>query len=362
MKRLAIKNDILEDAIGAFYREAGVQLDVIEQEAVKNNKRIDAIIQVPGAEGQLLAEIKKWAPHKNLGAVTNQMQTLAPLGKGLLVADYINPVMGGKLKAAGLQFIDMAGNGFINQPPIYIYIKGNKLALNREEKGITTKGKAFQPTGMKVIFAFLKDRNMINAPYRDIAKQARVALGAVGGVIRDLVTQGFLREGIKNGTRELAGFDPLFDKWVENYPYKLREKQKIGLFTTDNTQWWQTIDLTKFDGRWGGEVAAAKYTNYLNPKNAVVYLNKINMGKLLQAGRLRKIAPNEQPELRVELIEPFWEQKNNTAERIDLVHPVLVYADLVETGDPRNLEVANRIRMQMHSKWGQVFIFACHYE
>ncbi|PCI01247.1 MAG: hypothetical protein COB79_04335, partial [Zetaproteobacteria bacterium] len=105
---------------------------------------------------------------------------------------------------------------------------------------------------------------------------------------------------------------------LTDYALQLREKQKIGLFTTDNTQWWLTIDLTKFDGRWGGEVAAAKYTNYLNPKNAVVYLNKINMGKLLQAGRLRKIAPNEQPEVRVELIEPFWEQENNTAERIDL--------------------------------------------
>ena len=68
------------------------------------------------------------------------------------------------------------------------------------------------------------------------------------------------------------------------------------------------------------------------------------MGKLLQAGRLRKIAPNEYPEVRVELIEPFWEQTNNTGETIDLVHPVLVYADLVETADPRNLEVANRIR------------------
>ena len=344
MKRLAIKNNILEDAIGAFYREAGVQLNVVEQKVVKDDKRIDAIIHVPGVEGQLIVEIKKWAPHKNLGALIHQMQNLAPLGKGLLVADYINPVMGGKLKEAGVQFIDMAGNGFINQPPIYIYIKGNKIALNREVKRLTKTGKAFQPTGMKVIFAFLTNRKMINAPYRDIAKQAQVALGAVGWVIRDLVTQGFLREGLKNGHRELVGFDQLFDKWVENYPYKLREKQKIGLFTTDNTHWWKTIDLTEFDGRWGGEVAAAKYTNYLNPKNTVVYLNKLNMGKLLQAGRLRKIAPNEYPEVRVELIEPFWEQTNNTGETIDLVHPVLVYADLVETGDPRNLEVANRIR------------------
>jgi len=344
MKRLATENEILEEAIVAFYREAGVQLGVVEQGAIKDDKRIDAIIQVPGTEGQLVAEIKKWTPHKNLGAVINQIENLAPLGKALLVADYINPVMAGKLKAAGVQFIDMAGNGFVNQPPVYIYIKGNKLALNLEEKRITKIGKAFQPAGMKVIFAFLKDRKTINAPYREIARQAQVALGAVGWVIRDLMSQGFLLEGIKKGSRELAGFDRLFDKWVENYPYKLREKQKIGVFTTDNTEWWKEIDLTEFDGLWGGEVAAAKYTNYLNPKNAVVYLNKLNMVKLLQAGRLRKISLNEQPEVRVELIEPFWEQENNTDERIDLVHPILVYADLVETGEPRNLDVANRIR------------------
>ena len=125
----------------------------------------------------------------------------------MLLADYINPNMGERLKEAHIQFIDTAGNAYINQPPVYIYIKGNRPELNVGERGKAKTGRAFQATGMKVVFAFLRDKNLINAPYRHIAEQAQVALGTVGWVIRDLVAQGFLLEGRKKTQREFDNFD-----------------------------------------------------------------------------------------------------------------------------------------------------------
>ncbi len=344
MNRLTTERDILNETIGAIHREAGLRLDVVGHEVGTGDKRVDAIIRIPEAGTQLVAEIKKWAPHVNLGAVINQINHIAQPGKGMFLADYINPTMGERLKEANIQFIDTAGNAYINQPPVYIYIKGNKPELNLGARGTDKTGRAFQPTGMRVVFAFLRDKNLINAPYRHIAEQAQVALGAVGWVIRDLVAQGFLLEGRKKNQREFAKFDGLMDEWVEAYPHKLKAKQRIATFTADDPGWWQAIDLKTFGALWGGEIAAAQYTRYLHPKDAMVYIKKDDMAKFLKTARLRKIAQNEQADVRVDLIEPFWKEEQNRGKTADLVHPLVAYADLIETGDPRNLETANRIR------------------
>lgn len=344
MNRLATERDILDAAIDIVGREVGLRLDIVERDVWKEGKHIDAIIEMPETGAQMVVVIKKWATHVNLGAVIDQIKNIAKPGHGLLVADYINPNMGERLKEVNIQFLDTAGNAYINQLPVYIYIKGNKPKPDVAAMGKIKTGKAFQPTGMKVIFAFLKDRSLINAPYREIAERAQVALGTVGWVISDLVAQGFFFEGVKKNQRELADFDRLLNKWVEVYPYRLKEKHKIGIFTTDNPDWWKTMNLEEFDALWGGEIAAAKYTNYLNPKHAVVYIKKANMAKFLQAARLRKIIQTEQSDIRIDLIEPFWKQEKSIEKEKDLAHPIVVYGDLIETADPRNLETANRLR------------------
>ena len=344
MNRLTTERDILNEAIGAIHREAGLRLDVVGCEVRQGNKRIDAIIRIPEVATQLVAEIKKWAPHINLGAVINQINRLAEPGKGMFLADYINPNMGERLKEANIQFIDTAGNAYINQPPLYIYIKGNKPDLNVGARGTDKTGRAFQATGIKVVFAFLRNKNLINAPYRQIAEQAQVALGTVGWVIRDLVAQGFLLEGRKKNQRKFANVDQLMDAWVEAYPHKLKAKQRIATFTTDAPGWWKAIDLEKFGALWGGEIAGAQYTRYLNPKDAVIYIKKEQVAKFLKTARLRKIAQNEQAALHVDLIEPFWREEKNKGKTTVLAPPLVAYVDLIETGDPRNRETANIIR------------------
>jgi hypothetical protein len=347
MNRLATEYDILDEAIGAIHREVGLRMNIIERDIKNDGKDINAIIQIPENGVRFVVEIKKWANQANLGAVINQIKNIAEPGHGLFVADYINPNMGERLKQADIQFIDTAGNAYINQKPLYVYIKGNKPQQDTATIQKLKTDRAFQPTGMKVIFAFLRNKELINAPYRDIADQAQVALGAVGWVIRDLTAQGFLLEGTKKKQRELANFDLLLDKWVEAYPHKLKEKHKIGVFTTDNPDWWKTINPEEFDAQWGGEIAAAKYTNYLNPKHAIVYINRKNMTNFLQVARLRKPEPHERPDIQIDLIEPFWNTKANlrmNLEQMGLAHPIITYADLIETGDTRNLDTANRLR------------------
>lgn len=341
MNRLETEHDILYGAINALRTETALQLDVVEVDVRKGNRRIDAILQIPGNGTQLLAEIKKWATHTNIGAVINQLQQLATPDTCLLIADYVNPNMAETLREAGIQYIDTTGNAYLNQPPVYIHIKGNKPELRVGTK--TKTGKAFQPAGMKIVYAFLQDRELINAPYREIAEQAQVALGTVGWVIRDLLEQGILVEDIKGARRQIDDYDQLLDKWVEAYPHKLKEKHWLGTFTTDTPDWWQDIHPEEFQAAWGGEVAAGEYTGYLNAKDAVVYIGKARMADFLKHARLKKAKPDEKAGPKIDLIEPFWKQKTETVWP-GLVHPLIVYADLVATGDPRNLDTAKRLR------------------
>lgn len=346
MYRPETELDILEAAIGALRREAGLCLEVVAHEVKKGDKQIDAIIQMPDSDTKLIAEIKKWAAQANLGAIIHQIRNLAEPGQSLFIADYINPNMGEQLKASDIQFLDTVGNAYINQPPVYIYAKGNKPQRALAEKERAKTGKAFQPTGMKVVFAFLRDKELVNAPYREIADQAAVALGTVGQVIRDLIAQGFLLEEIEKNQRKLADFDRLLDRWAEAYPYRLKGKYRVGTFTTDNPDWWETMDPENFDALWGGEIAAAKYTHYLKPVHGTVYIHKANMMDFLQAARLRKAGPHERHGLRVDLIELFCAKAKNEDDtnQAGLVHPIIAYADLIETGGTRNLDTANRLR------------------
>lgn len=359
MNRRTATKDILQGALEAIHREAGLRMEVIALEAALDDKevdakRVDAIVQLPDNGAKLVVEVKKWANHANLGAVINQMRRIAEPGQGLFVADYINPNLGDKLKEAGIQFLDMAGNAYIHQHPIHIHVKGNKPPVTAPDRGKT--GRAFQPTGLKLVFAFLTNPDLINAPYREIAEQAEVALGTVGWVLRDLVAEGFLQEG-RHNKRRLEGFKQLLDKWAAAYPHTLRAKHQLGTFTTANdgwttanNDWWRALAPQQLGAVWGGEIAAAEYTHYLNPKDGVVYIKAGHVPGFLKAARLRKVQPGEMPDIRIELFEPFWretfrdEVKAKDQHNQDLAHPIIVYADLIATGDPRNLDAAQRLR------------------
>lgn len=341
------EHELLEKAIVAFQNETGLPLDVLQEEMDVDGIIVDAIIQLPQQDTQLAVEVKKWAQQANLGALAEQIKRL-PLD-GILVADYINLNMGKKLKGMGVQFIDTAGNAYINQPPVYILVTGNKQghALTGPKEGMN---RAFDTTGLKVIFGFLCNPLLVNATYREIAKFTDVALGTVGWVINGLKDVGFIVDRKKE--RHLVNKRKLFDRWVEAYPEKLRPKQRVGEFIADDPDWWGDFDLEQYGAYWGGEVAAAKYTNYLQPQTITIYLPKEAGNTLLAKARLRKAFEFtvDGPGI-VRIFRPFWPDDVDQQGNIEgLVHPILVYADLVATGDARNLETARMIYEQYIDK------------
>lgn len=326
--------DILDKAIEAFQRETGIGIEVTARDqGTLGEERYDAVLAID--QEHYVAEIKAWAQHGNIGAVMEQVKRHPNC---ILVADYINPKMADRLRNADVQFIDTAGNAFIKTALHHVQIKGNKKPQTLNHlKG--DKPRAPTKAGLKIIYALLIKPELIAEPYRTIAEIADVALGTVGQIVHDLEQRGFLVT--KNGCRKLVRVDELFQLWVERFPEKLRPDLLLGRFKADDPGWWKQVDLIEFDAQWGGEIAAAMYTDYLRPVAATVYIPKARQMQLVAAAKLRKTdGPNDQVGM-VEMLTPLGRADDRQKQVV--VHPILAYADLVGTADPRNIEAAKII-------------------
>ena len=142
----------------------------------------------------------------------------------------------------------------------------------------------------------------------------------------------------KQGYR-LIKKDNLLQRWVTGYPEQLRPKLILGRYRGKDG-WWQEKVLDPAKEQWGGEIAAAKLTQYLQPQIITIYLTATQLNLLLIENRLRKDPAGD-----VEILERFWKPTEKWQYK-ETVHPILIYADLLATGNQRNIETAKIIYEQ----------------
>jgi len=316
---------LLSTAIELASRQTGLRLYALDEAATTGEQAVDALIEVEGYPAlRFSALLKKWAPQANLGALVEQVRRLP--GRGMLVADFVNPVMADKLRELDIPFIDAAGNACVNEKPLHVFIKGNRPP---RLPAMEPRGRAFRSGGLRVVHALFTRPELLDAPYRDIADQAGVALGTVGQVLQDMKQGGFLVE-TQTKQRRLEHRKRLFDRWVESYLETLKPKLLVGRYTTDRPEWWKHIDIRKYDAVWGGEVAVAKKTRYMTPERMTVYIAQEGCAQLLAEMRLKLSDFGE-----VAIYRQFWKSQGG-----EVADAMVVYADLVGSVDPRAFEVA----------------------
>ena len=332
------KKKILQLALAALGRNLpqGAKTEIVKQPGIRQHGA-DGLLRVVIDEKVVyfLIDIKTTVTKADIGLLPIRRENLQyPI---LLVTRYIPPEKGERLRREKLQFIDIAGNAYIDLPPLFIFVQGKKLPTNTTRAVI---GRAFHTKGLKVIYAFLCNPDLVNKPYRKIADTAGVALGTVGWLMKELKKLGYLLDMGKKGCR-LIRKEELLDRWVTGYPEKLKPKILVGFFEGD-PGWWDGRNLDPDIGLWGGEVAAARLTENLKPQIITVYAAPLKHNRLLLECRLRKAHDGA-----VEVYKRFWEPMEPYAEQhADLVHPILIYADLLATGDQRNIEIAKKIYEQ----------------
>lgn len=326
------EREILNAAKLAFEEATGFCITILEVEPAEKIHP-DAVLQIDAPEVKLkkfYAEIKGFITKATIGHVARQIRRF---GKpGILVTRHVTPPMAEKLKELNIAFIDTAGNAYINEPPFFVYIIGQK---KKEIPATETIVRAFRPTGLKVVFALLCLPELVKAPYRDIARAANVALGTVGRVMYDLRKLNFLVDRGKHG-RKLINTDKLLDTWIHAYARELRPKLYIGHYDATREEWWEKINMGKNQFFLGGEPAAARLTDYLKPETITIY-GPEEINKFLIVNHLKK-----DPQGKIEIFQKFWNFDYPWNYKT-LVPPLLIYADLIATADDRNIETARII-------------------
>ncbi len=297
--------------------------------------RADAVwrLTIGGGRRTYLVEVKRWLTPATLG---NVVARLRDLGKdAILVTDYATPPVAEKLKELDVAFVDAAGNAYLRCPPVFIWVVGRKPAATQQR---FRAGRAFQLTGLKLVFALLCRLDLVNAGFREIAEFAGVAHGTVGWVLGDLREMGYLVETGNTRTRVRRLRDPrkLLTQWAEAYARTLYPQLLMGRYQAAEPDWWKKLDAEKHNVLLGAEPAAAIVTRYLRPGVVTLYVDNVP-ARLMVDYRLRKAEDGN-----VELRRRFW-PFDFEWDHPNLTPPVLIYADLLATGDARCIETAQQL-------------------
>ncbi|HEX8658294.1 MAG TPA: type IV toxin-antitoxin system AbiEi family antitoxin [Hymenobacter sp.] len=252
-----------------------------------------------------------------------------------LVAPYIPDALGRVLQRMGIQYLDTAGNTYLQHPAAggLILIRGQR----QPTMGKQVQHRAFQPAGVQLLYQLLRDPQLLQAPYRVLADQAQVALGSVSVLLRSLQQLELLRD--EAGKRRWTDPAQVLHRWVAAYGEVVRPRlhgqRYRWLEAKQARQGWQQLELGP-DMAWGGEPAAhLLLEGYLLPEYFTLY-TAAPRGEIMR--RLR-LVPDEAG--KVEVLPPMSTTLGPERPLPRAVHPLLAYADLYLTAEPRNREVAH---------------------
>jgi hypothetical protein len=331
------EHQILQDALAALHEIVDLKAKVLPLPKTQARPQADALIEVHfNAQKQLfVAEIKTIDRRIAVAQIKTQLQNLIDQQyRGyhpLLVTGFATPDLAEECRKLDLPFIDTAGNLYLHTENFLVDVRGKA----RPDRPFKNDYRANNPAGLKIIFALLCRPELAGARYREIAKFAQVALGAIGPVLNDLAQRAYLQKG-KTLTGRLVRRKELLQEWVTYYPANLRPTLRPRRYQADRAQLTQT-DLTQFRAFWGGEYGAEQLTRYLKAERFTIYVPGTPPPALMTKARMRLAADGN-----TEILEAFWHPElveNPTT----IAPPLLIYADLMATADQRNLEAAKEV-------------------
>ena len=321
--------EIVHIAIENLIKTAEVEGNWTEQ----TNQKLDGVLTIFIGNEKVAfnAEIKKELRNHQITQLEYYALTYPPF---MIIAGRIFPKIKEELRKLKIAYLEANGNVFFDVNRYRYHIEANIPFQTPKEK----QNRAFTKTGVKVLFHFLINPEIINLPHREIAEITGVAHGNIAYIFNGLKENGFLARLNKN-IFQLMNKKELLDKWMVAYKETLQPTLEIGRFrfaNEENFTHWRNINLNKGDTWWGGEPAAAILTNYLQPGQLTLYTTR-NRNELMKE---YKLIPD--PKGNIAMYTPFWNEEEMPPGQ-QTVNPLLVYADLMNTGDNRCQETARII-------------------
>ena len=321
-----IEEEIINDVVYNLKRLTS--LENIDFKTVEQSRRYDYDLTINGVI--FACDVRRQVNKANCNLVVQQLsklkeQTDKPL---MVVASHFSPEAFDSLPQEGISVVDSSGNCKIVASPLFINISGQKSMQMKE-----AKGKAFNEAGLKLIFYFLLDDSNINKPYRQINEETGLSLGTIKNVVEELANGQYVITTSKG--RFLKNKKELLDIWQTYYNQTLKPKlmvKEMEFVDAECRRDWEKIALP--DGAcWGGEGGAYITDHYLIPEQFDIY-TEVPSVKLMMTKKMRF---EENGSIRV--YQKFWKSYEN-----EKVAPkILIYADLMGSGNSRCIEAAQRL-------------------
>jgi len=304
----------------------------------------DGRLRLIGPGGQhidYIVEAKQALTGSRAGILLYKIKALQSQGLPvLLFTDYIHEKLAEDLRKNKVEFVDVAGNVFIDRSSIYVYVIGRRRTLAPERPT-----RAFQPTGLSLIFLLLKQPAAIAWDYRKISSTAGTSLGAVGWVLRDLRALGFIRLTGK-GQRRLVNWRDLLERWEEGFVERLRPKlfrktyriagEKSLDQLADAIK--NSIDRDKI--LVGGEMGAALLTRDFRPARVTLHLLREPLEIIT---RLQLIPDSQGPVAVLDTFGEFTKWEEEQPNGLTLVDPLLIHSELLISHSDRLKKAADDI-------------------
>jgi hypothetical protein len=220
----------------------------------------------------------------------------------------------------------------LKEKGLFLWIEANNPIEIKDK----TTNRAFTKTGLKVVYQFLINEDWINYTYRQIAEETNTGIGNVNNIFTGLKQEGYLLQ-LNKEQYKLENKKKLLEKWIMEYEKRLKPTLTIGTFRflkEDDFYNWKKLQLQNGKTWWGGEPAGDLFTNYLRPEELTIYTIETR-GDLMKNYRL---VPDINGNVKV--FKKFWE---NEGVNDNVVHPLLAYTDLINKGDRRCTETAQKI-------------------
>lgn len=264
----------------------------------------------------------------------------------LILAPHIGAGIATKLAEAGINYLDRFGNCHLALGNLYLHVEG------RTGSPQSTAEKSLRSPAYQVLFAYLAEPALLDAPVRTVAEAAGVSRKPPSEVRQRLLDDGYLIE-TRTGRRWLQHRkDDALNLWLRGYEATVRPSLVWATYRTKSdpdelekriVTAFPTMGIPEF--RWGGTTAGFHLTKHYRGPRTTVHVHS-TPGDFRQ-----KLGAVTDPRGNLVVMDAFgdlnWQPERET------VHPLLVYSEMLREGEERAREAAEELFEELiRPTWG----------
>ena len=323
-------------------------LRVSTSDTLPEDPSFDARISLRTTAGVLALVAVESKSHLSHGGVEHLIHRARGVRDPVLVlAPHIGAGIGTRLADAGLNYLDLGGNCHIALGSFHVHVEGRTRAAH------SPSDKGLRAPGFQVLFTYLADPTLLDAPIRTVAECAGVSRQPVSDLRQRLLEDGFIFKTRGGHHWSERRKDDALRLWLNGYETTVRPSLLFGTYRTrtdpdqleqDITASFPALGIPEF--RWGGTSAGFRFTRYYRGPRTTVHVHA------LPAELPTKLRALPDPHGNLVVMDAFgtinWQPNSET------VHPLLVYSEMLRSGDERARDAAEGIFDQLiRPTWGR---------